>query len=296
MEIPFTLYKGKISGKFLGPTEDKPSRHMYYIEGKRKTGVTTALGIKDKSTALLSWQREQTAIAFFNLLESSAKITQEQIVEAVFSAERSKERAADVGSQIHDWIESYIKHRLKEKGYEQMPDMPEDSNVAIGATSFLEWESEHKVKFLWSEKILYSKKHDFIGRGDFGAKVDGSVCLCDIKTGNGMYNSVRAQTAAYAEADREECGQKYEGRWAIRIAKETEKEYIERIALKNKIRKLLGQKEIICEPYQVFEAKYLDNEKGFMKRDFEGFLFHWNLMKWDRETDFFREKVGAKDE
>lgn len=288
-ETEFSLYKGKVKGKFLGPTQDSPNRHMYYVDGKRKSGVTTALSIKDKSTALMSWQGEETAKYLFGIMETKKSITQEDIVKAIFAHEESKNKAADLGHQVHEWIENYINHKLKKKGCE-MPDMPEMPEVVTGVTSFLEWESSHKVKYLWSEKILYSLKHDYIGCGDFGAMVDSKVCLCDIKTGNGMYNSVLAQTAAYVEADREECGMKYEGRWAIRIAKETPQEYQKRMELKNKIKSLLGKKEKDVEEYQVFEARFLDEEKLNMKRDFEGFLYHWNLLKWDRATDFYHNK------
>lgn len=288
-EIFFELYKGKVKGKFLGPTPENPKRHMYYIEGKRKTGVTTACGIKDKSDALVSWNREETAKHLFELLDKGVKLTEQHVIDSAYAAELVKDRAADLGSRIHDWIERYIKYRLKTPGYE-MPEMPEDPNVLTGATSFLEWESSHKVKFLWSEKLLYSKEHDYIGTGDFGAIVDGITCLCDIKTGNGMYNSVRMQTASYTMADTEESGIKYQGRWAIRISKETEEEYHERMGLKNKIKKLLGRSEKPVEEYQVFEAKFLDEEEGFMQRDFDAFLNAWGLLKWDRETDFYKEK------
>lgn len=283
--IEFQLYKGKIKGKFF------PESHQYWVEGKRKTGVTTALGIKDKSTQLLSWSQEETAKYLLNLLgeRQSILLNQDAIIQAVYASERAKEKASDLGSRVHDWVESYIKHRLRLPGYKEMPEMPEDPNEVTGVTSFLEWESAHKVKYLWSEKILYSKKYDYIGRGDFGALVDGEICLCDIKTGNGLYNSVRAQTAAYAQADTEESSIKYKGRWAIRIAKETESEYKGRCDLKNKIKTILGKKSRDVEPYQVFEAKYLDNEKEFMKRDFDAFKLHWDLMQWDKETDFYRE-------
>ncbi len=292
MEQLFDLYKGKVKGKFLGPTEESPSRHMYYIDGKRKTGVTTALGIKDKSTALLHWSREQIAGALLDLFEKKGVHPPLQtIINCVFEPEKTLAKASDLGGEIHDWIEQYIKHKLKLPNC-PMPEMPEGQNVMIGVTSFLEWESAHKVKFLWSERILYSRKHDYIGRGDFAAIVDGETCLCDIKTGNGMYNSVRAQTAAYVAADTEESGQKYVGRWAIRLTKESSEDYAARFALKNKIRAMLGQKEKEAEPYVVFEAKYLDVEKGFMKRDFDAFMLHWNLMQWDKETDFYKEKTA----
>lgn len=286
------MYNGRMEVKFLGPTEEKPNRHMYFVEGKRKTGVTTFLGIKDKSAALTSWVREETIKAALPMLDTGAAIDLISLVRCVYASEDTKQKAADLGSQVHDWIESYIKHRLGHKDHKRMPEMPEDPAVQTGAASFLAWEADHKVKFLWSEKVLYSKKHDYIGKGDFAAKVDGIVCLCDIKTGNGMYNSVRAQTAAYAMADTEESKTKYGGRWAIRIAKETEKEYLTRMELKNRIRKAMGKEPQTVEPYQIFEAKFLDNEKSYMKRDFEAFLAHMTLYKWDAETDFWKEKNG----
>ena len=296
MEILFTLYGGKVQGKFLGPTADKPNRHMYYIDGKRKRGVTTALGIKDKSQALLSWQREEVIKHLLPKIEAGKKINEKDIVEALFASEATKDKAADLGDKIHAWCESYISHRLNLKGFEEMPEMPTDANVQTGVASFLDWESKHKVKFLWTEKVVYSKKHDYIGTADFGAKVDGLVCLCDIKTGNGLYNSVRAQTAAYAMADLEERNTKYDGRWAIRLAKETEAEYAVRMALKNKIRGLLGKEPNQVAPYQVFEAMFLDEDKSFMRRDFEkGFLTCWDLSTWDGETDFWKEKNGNRE-
>lgn len=275
------LYQGKIKVKFF--TES----HQYWIDGKRKRGVTSALNIKDKSTQLMSWQGEETAKFLFGIIEKGSLLAPIDVVEAIFAHEKTKNEASELGKTVHDWIEQYIKSKLKKT---EMPEMPDDPNVQTGVTSFLHWESEHKVKFIWSEKVVYSKKYDYIGRADFAAKVDGLVCLCDIKTGNGMYNSVLAQTAAYAQAHREETNTKYDGRWAIRIAKETESEYIERMALKNKIKTLIGKKEKYVEPYQIFEAKFLDSEKGNMQRDFDGFLAHMELMNWDNATDFYKNK------
>lgn len=291
----FDLYKGRVKGKFLGPTIEKPNRHLYYIEGKRKTGASTPSGVKFSIDALMNWKSEETAKSLFAVLESGQRIDEEAIVRAAFAADESKQRAADLGTLIHDWCERYIKHRIKVKGYEQMPEMPEDPNVLTGATSFLEWESQHKVKFIWSEKLLYSLKHDYVGRADFAARVDGLLCLCDLKSGNSLHQSVRMQTAAYAMADMEESKVKYDGRWAIRVAKETEKEYLTRMALKDRIKGLLGRKHgYEPDPYQVFEAKFLDNDKKAMKTDFEAFLAAWLLLKWDRANDFWKEKQGVK--
>lgn len=288
MEINFELYGGKVKGKFLGPTEDKPNRHMYYVNGERVSGATTFLGIKDKSVALVSYSKEQTIKHLLPTLSKSGTVTEEQLVQALYEDDRNTKAAADLGSAIHDWIEKYINHRLSKKN--AMPEMPEDENILTGVTSFLDWESAHKVKFLWSEKVLYSRKHDYIGKADFGAVVDGKVCLCDIKTGNGMYNSVRAQTAAYAMADTEESKTKYDGRWAIRIAKETKAEYLERMKLKNRIREVLKKDPQPVDEYKTFEAVFLDEDKNSIKQDFSAFLAHVELYRWDQKTDFWKAK------
>ena len=233
-ELISKLYNGKVEARFLGPTEDKPKRHIYLMNGDRKRSVTTIQGIKDKSVALVPWALEEAAKHLFETLEDGKKINEENIVKAVFAHEETKGKAADLGSKIHEWIEGYINSKL---GKGKKPEMPEDGNVIKGITSFLEWEEQNKVKYLWSEKVLYSRKYDYMGMADFAAVINGERCLCDLKTGNGMYKEVRMQTAAYRFADEEETKKKFDGRWAIRLAKETEKEYHERLALKNKIKK-----------------------------------------------------------
>lgn len=273
----FSLYGGKIQGKFY------PVSHAYYINGVRKTGVTTIGNIKDKSQALVPWALEEAAKSLLGVLDRKRDINADDIIKAVFASDLARDTAATLGSAIHDWIEQYIRAKLKKGG---MPLMPTDKQVLTGVTSFLEWESQHKVKFLWAEKVVYSRKHDYIGKADFGAIIDGDRCLCDNKTSNGLYNGVRMQTAAYVKADEEETKEKYDGRWAIRIAKETEEEYLKRMEHKNRIKAILGKKEVEIKPYQVFEAKFLDASASDIETDFQAFLDAKGLMTWDRLTAY----------
>jgi hypothetical protein len=116
--------------------------------------------------------------------------------------------------------------------------------------------------------------------------VDGKRCLVDLKTGNGLYNSVRLQTAAYLMADQEERPAiKYDGRWAIRLSKETEAEYNDRMAKKNSRRLARGKDPVSIKPYQVFEAQYLDDKPTDLARDFKGFLAAQALFNWNKETN-----------
>lgn len=269
-----TLYKGKVKIRFF------PESHIYVVDGKRKTGVTTYIGIMDKSRPLMIWATELARD--FLLANLDRGITKEHILQSCVLHEEKKKEAADIGSLVHDWIEKYIK--------KENPELPEEKEAQIGINAFLDWVNDNKVKFLSSERVIYSKKHDYIGKMDIEAKVNGKLCLIDIKTSNGLYNTYSMQTAAYVKADEEESGRNYEGRWLIRLAKETEKEYKARMALKNANRLLKGKEEIEYPPYQVFETKYLDDVMTNIDRDFKAFLNAKALFEWNKETDFFTNK------
>lgn len=281
--IESTLYKGKVSVRFF------PKSHIYMMNGKRKTGCTTYIGIKDKSRPLMSWKSSLTVDFMLKKLKEGV-ITKDIIYLASYIDEIEKEEAATTGKAVHEWAEKFIKASLK-KG--PMPGMPEEKNVQVGVNAFLDWAKEHDVKFLSSERVVYSMKHDFMGTLDIEAKIDGKLCLVDLKTSNGLYNAVNLQTAAYVMADKEESKREYKGRWAIRLSKYTEKEYFEREEKKREIKKVVAEyrgkefKDYDIPPYQAFEAKFLDEKAGSLEYDFDAFLHCKALFDWDRETDYY---------
>ncbi|MGY3406079.1 hypothetical protein ACVWZV_002192 [Bradyrhizobium sp. GM5.1] len=268
--IEFSLYKGKIEGKFY------PGNHAYYVNGKRKTGVTTYIGIVDKSRQLITWATE---LYRDYLLSVTGPLTAEHIYEGCGIHEQKKQEAADIGTQAHDWIEKYVKG--------EQPEMPEQREVQIAVNAFLDWVAANKVKFISSERVVYSKKHDYIGKMDIEAKVNGKLCLIDIKTSSGIYNTFGMQTAAYLKADEEESGRKYHGRWIIRLSKETEEEHTAKCVRKNENRARKGKEAFAYPAYQVFEAKFLDEETDSTETDFKGFLAAKSLYEWNRATDTF---------
>ena len=263
--IETKLYKDKVAIKFY------PNSHAYYVDGKRKTGVTTYLGIVDKSRPLIYW-----AVGLFRnfLLENLPNgITEEHIAEGSKLHAQFKEQAATIGDLAHKWIEDYIAHKLKL--IKTKPEIPDDPKVLNAINGFLEWEKQHKAKFISSERVVYSKKYDYIGKMDIEAEIDGQLCLVDIKTSNGLYNTVALQTAAYLKADEEETGKSYMGRWAVRLAKATEDEYIAKMETKGKD----------TGGYVAFEAKFLDDKMMNIERDFKGFLAAKHLYEWNKETE-----------
>jgi len=89
-----------------------------------------------------------------------------------------------------------------------------------GVTAFLRWIKEYKVKFIESERLVYSKKYDYVGLMDLKARINGKLALVDFKTSKGVYNEYRYQVAAYLYADQEESGDKYEECWIIKFDKD----------------------------------------------------------------------------
>lgn len=288
------LYGGKVIHK-LTPG------HQHWVSkdgGKkfvRKGGVTSITGVLDKSKPLGIWQQGMTLDFLLDALAKGIVINEEKAIEAVIQHELYLEKATDIGKEIHSWCEFYIRHALKQKGFEKLPEIPEFPEAIQGANAFLQWLDEHKVKFLSTERPVYSVKYDYVGVMDFEAVIDGAHCLGDFKSSNGLYAPVRMQTEAYARADEEERPKfkGYDGRYALRLSKYSEEEYMRREMRKKVIKQVLCKqkgmewRDYEIKPYQVFEAVFLDREDGFRDRDFKAFLHCKAIVEWQRETDPF---------
>lgn len=293
--IESTLYKGRVRIKFY------PNSHQYWmsLDGgtyKRKSGATTYIGIKDKSDALSKWQQTMTLDFLLDCIKKGVKINEDLAIEAVIQNDIAKDEAVDIGKEMHDWLEKYAKFKMKDPSQKKMPEMPKIPEAITGITGFLEWEGDHKLKYISAERMVYSMKHDFMGTLDLEAIVDGIYSLVDYKSSNGLYNSVRMQTASYKEADEEECKKKkYKGRWALRFSKYTEKEYYKREERKKILKAHIHKikypsqefKDYEIKPYQAFEAKFLDKDKSYMKEDMEAFLHAKALYQWNQKTDWY---------
>lgn len=131
--------------------------------------VTTILNIVSKGFGYEKWLRTLAK-------EESEKITSV---------------AADLGTRAHAWIENHITSK-------QTLMLDDDIKPAVNA--FLQWESEHKVKYVKSECMVYSKCYEYAGRFDVLAEVDGYLTLVDFKTSKAFYDTMGLQLSAYAHA------------------------------------------------------------------------------------------------
>lgn len=189
-----------------------PDSHQYKKDGQRIPSVTTALSCIAKP-GLVYWSANVTCEYLANILNTGAPITAQDIETARKQHLAKKEEAATSGTLVHKWAEDYIKGA--------QPDLPEDPEVMNGVSAFLRWVDEHNVKFISSERFVYSLIHNYVGQMDAEAEIDGKVCVIDFKTSKGIYKEMLYQTAAYQKAAEEE-GSKYTGdRWIVRFDKET---------------------------------------------------------------------------
>jgi ATP-dependent exoDNAse (exonuclease V) beta subunit len=101
-----------------------------------------------------------------------------------------------------------------------MPAMPKDDEIKNAYLAFRQWEKEHKVKFIATEQLVYSKKYNFVGTLDCIAEVDGEYCLIDFKSSNGIYWDMILQVSGYGIAHEEETKKKFDRAWIVRFGKD----------------------------------------------------------------------------
>jgi hypothetical protein len=250
------LYNGKIEIAFY------PDSHRYKIEGQKDwlISVTAATGMINKPL-LIDWAVKLMREELIDKRNRGVHIDIPMIIEASSLHRVRKEEAATKGKSVHKWCQNYILFKTKQRTAQ--PEEPTDEQVYNGVMAFLDWEQQNKIKWLASEKMVYSKKYNYVGQMDAKAEVNGQLCVIDFKTGNAIYNEMRYQTAAYQAADEEETNEKYTGdRWIVRFDKDTAQ----------------------------FEAK----QYGDFDRDFAAFLGALELKKREKELSgiIIKKKVN----
>jgi len=268
------LYNGEVIVTFNAGTPDKP-KHLYHVmeetgKQKRLVGVTTYLGMINKPM-LIPWAVETTVNYLKDHIDDLQTEPRQLLDMAKKESDRVKNEAGDIGSNIHEWIEMYIKNKI---GGGDAPIMPEDERVLNGVNNFLDWAKENNPTFEASEYIVYSRKYGYVGQIDIIAVINEKRYLLDIKTSNGVWPEMLAQTAAYRKAYEEETGKMFYGRMILKINKDTEAEHNEKLAKKDL--------EPDLYPYKIFEAIALDEEEDTTEQDFKCFLATMDIYEWQK--------------
>jgi len=185
--------------------------HVYKLDGKRLTGVTTILGVIAKP-ALIGWAANKAVDYIKDHIydnDIDAMVTK-ILPEARKAHTKIKDTAADYGTHVHDQIENYCKGKKVVSINEQV-----DKSVQ----SFIDWFERQNAKVIESEKRLYSKEHWYAGTVDLVLEIDGKHWIADIKTSNGIYNTYFLQMAGYQIALEETENYDIEGHMIIQLTK-----------------------------------------------------------------------------
>ena len=201
--------------------EFNENNHTYTLDGKRLYGVTTILGVINKP-ALIQWAVNM-AIEHINInfptVEEIIKnpFSLSAVLEEAKSAHRkSKESAATKGTDIHEIIEKIVKRAILENNGVLVRKTSDEPQVQ----RFIDWAESEGIKFIDSERRIYSSKIWVAGTCDLIFEKEGKRYVGDIKTTSGIYDRTPfMQCAAYQLMISEQTGETFEGRCIIRLGK-----------------------------------------------------------------------------
>lgn len=186
--------------------------HLYRFDGNPVSGVTSILKCIDKP-ALMPWAIGVTRDYWLQEVDKGRTDFKAIHKESWSANKKISKGAADIGKNVHLYAEHFFKGL-------PLPELLTDE-AKRGVEAFHKWMVAHKVVVKASERLVYSKEHNFAGTCDFVAEIDGVLSVGDIKTSSGIYPEMRMQTAAYQHALQEEKNMKFDVRWIVRFDKKS---------------------------------------------------------------------------
>ena len=236
---------------FYGGTEtlrfDKEDWQWYRVcadgQLQKLNGVTRISGILDKSVYLMPWACKMMALKLMNTMPRVAGLGQDSpdrvvalpvnnfaaLVDAAKTAHKEElVGAADIGKKAHEWIEASIVNAITFNGgivKEMASLLPEDPRAVKCGEAAFEWMVADDVRWLCTEKVVYSRKYGYAGTTDGLARVSScnnpaccprlfldELSIIDWKSSNHLSLSYLFQTAAYQQAEQEESGEEIASR------------------------------------------------------------------------------------
>lgn len=190
------------------------AKHKYFVGDRPVPSVTTICGVIGKGDALTQWA-VNAAISYLKdrlIGHMTAEEMDAAFQEAKYAYRRTQQDALTVGTLAHNWIEQHLLGNTQP--------MPENEQARSSCEAALKWLEAHSWKTVSAERRIYSREHHYAGTLDYLAYIDGKLVVSDWKTSKRLYDEYTLQLSAYVQALKEE-GVETEGRWLIRIDKET---------------------------------------------------------------------------
>lgn len=246
----FFFYEGNVELRF-----DK-EKHVYFRVAElgnliEQHGVTTIIKIIDRSAALTPWAAK---MMLEKLLRTIPVVVDEKgtswlapmtlgdftkiAMEAKTAHREIMEEAGDIGHMAHDCLEKSIQYAIDndpEKKVRELQFVPTDERAYACAVAAKRWMDAHNVRWIHTEKKVYSREYEYPGTMDGLAYVDSCedpaccaahfkdhLSLIDWKSSNALHVEYLFQTASYEHAEEEENKQDIQDRWVLRLGKNEE--------------------------------------------------------------------------
>jgi hypothetical protein len=174
--------------------------HTYRLNGKPLTGVTAIIGIINKPW-LVAWAAK-TTVEYIKqnaekIYDSDSKLTAFRVTDELLEQAKNSHRqisraAADIGTKVHEFLEKYINAKINNSN---SPISEQD--IKHITDNFINWTTYNKVKFLESEKQVYSEKYWYAGTCDLVFEINNEKYIGDIKTSAGISPEMFWQIAGY---------------------------------------------------------------------------------------------------
>jgi hypothetical protein len=223
----YKFYNGEITIRF------NKEEHCYYRVADLGNliplnGVTNTVGIIDKSFMLTPWAAKMAIQKLLRIMPTEMvdgiirikHLTFEEFtviaLEAKGAHKEKLDEAGDIGHMAHKCLEDSINFAMQndpDKIVRQLINIPADELAANAASAALSWMRQHNVRWVETERKVYSRTYDFAGTTDGLAWVDAcedrSCCpeeytdhlaVVDWKSSNNLHTEYCYQTAAYLQA------------------------------------------------------------------------------------------------
>jgi hypothetical protein len=186
--------------------------HTYEHEGNELPSVTTILGEFSNKEALIQWAANSMKAYIIDHWESMQGCGIDECLNAArFDYKRLSKEALEIGSEVHNRIESY----LRWGNYHYINGIGERTETKNCLSAFSLFDDDFEPEPNELEFSIYG--NGWAGTLDFKGYLDGVPTILDWKTSKAIYPENPIQLAAYHKAD---------GGWAdqagvVRLDKET---------------------------------------------------------------------------
>ncbi len=224
--------------------------HIYYRVEENgqltpQDGVTTIIKCYDKSEMLVPWgckvmgEKLLANVPTYEMADGRVMVSRMPydkffaLLMDAKSAHRDRlEEAANIGKDAHGWLEQFIKHEMGR--IQILPPAPTEESALTCCKGSLGWMDAHNVRWLQTERKVYSLKYGYAGTMDglcICDSCDDPFCcptpfkdelgLVDWKSSNFLYPTYCLQTASYVHASHEEFPEaRIRHRWIVKMAKD----------------------------------------------------------------------------